>query len=134
MPCQPLGIEGARGNARQEVRYSDYKKPLGMSPVLPTPVSRRLAVMEEHTQRLEAQHSIQSAGEDHVGRIMWCWCLKLGGFDGEPNEDGWAERGQDLPKQQLNIQESLCVCGGGDPDRCLRASRGRLLQTEAKWI
>lgn len=113
--------------------YSDYKEPLGLSAILPTPVSRRLAVMEEPTQGLEAQHSIQSAGEDHVGRTMQCWCLKLGGFDGEPNEDGWAERGQHLPKQQLNNQE-MCVCGGGDPDRCLQASRDRLLQTEAKWI
>lgn len=42
---------------------------------------------------------------------MQCWCLKLGGFDREPNEDGWAKRGQHLPKQQLNIQESLCVEG-----------------------
>lgn len=114
--------------------YSDYKEPLVLSPVLSTPVSRRLAVMEELTQGLEAQHSIQSAGEDHVGRTMQCWCLKLGGFDGEPNENRWAKRGQNLPKQQLNIQESLCVCGGGDPDRCLQASRGRLLQTETKWI
>lgn len=43
---------------------------------------------------------------------MQCWCLKLGGFDREPNEDGWAKRGQHLPKQQLNIQESLYVWRG----------------------
>lgn len=88
--------------------YSDYREPLGLSPVLPTLVSRRHAVTEEPTQRFEAPSTVSSP----LGRAMQCWCLKLGGFDGEPNEDGWAERGQHLPKQQLNIQETLCVWRG----------------------
>jgi hypothetical protein len=46
--------------------YSDCKEPLGLSPVLPTLVSRRHTVMEEPAQGPEAQHSIQSTGEDHA--------------------------------------------------------------------
>lgn len=46
--------------------YLDYKEPLVLGPILPTLDSRRHAVTEKPTHRFEAQHSIQSAEEDHA--------------------------------------------------------------------